>query len=50
MSPKGSAIENNSLLVRLLPFVDSLKKLPEHINLVYQSHWGGYLSIYKIDL
>ncbi len=49
-TPKGSAIENNSLLVRLLPFVDSLKKLPEHINLVYQSHWGGYLSIYKIDL
>lgn len=49
-TPKGSATENNSLLVRLLPFLDSLKKLPEHINLVYQSHWGGYLSIYKIDL
>ena len=49
-TPKGSVIENNSLLVRLLPFVDSLKKLPEHINLVYQSHWGGYLSIYKIEL
>jgi hydroxylamine oxidation protein HaoB len=49
-TPKGSATENNSLLVRLLPFVDSLKKPPEHVNLVYQSHWGGYLSIYKIDL
>ena len=48
-TPKGSATENNALLVRLLPFVDSLKKLPEHVNLVYQSHWGGYLSIYKFD-
>jgi hydroxylamine oxidation protein HaoB len=47
---KASEAEKNSLLVRLLPFVDSLKKLPEHVNLVYQSHWGGYLSIYKIDL
>jgi hydroxylamine oxidation protein HaoB len=45
---KGSLTEKNSLLVRLLPFVDSLKKLPEHVNLVYQSHWGGYLSIYKL--
>jgi hydroxylamine oxidation protein HaoB len=49
-TPKASATENKSLLVRLLPFVDSLKKLPEHVNLVYQSQWGGYLSIYKIDL
>lgn len=39
----------NSLLVRLLPFVDSLKKLPEGVSLVYQSRWGGFLSIYKIE-
>ncbi|MEC4748495.1 hydroxylamine oxidation protein HaoB [Methylomicrobium sp. Wu6] len=39
----------NTLLVRLLPFVDSLKKLPEGVSLVYQSHWGGFLSVYKID-
>ncbi len=49
-TPKSSVTEKNSLLVRLLSFVNSLKKLPEHVNLVYQSHWGGYLSIYKIDL
>ena len=49
-TPKASATENHALLVRLLPFVDSLNKLPEHVTLVYQSHWGGYLSIYKIDL
>ena len=48
-TPKPAGTENNSLLVRLLPFIDSLKKLPEHVTLVYQSHWGGYLSIYKID-
>ncbi|MEQ1560678.1 MAG: hydroxylamine oxidation protein HaoB [Methyloglobulus sp.] len=47
---KGSGAEKNALLVRLLPFVDSLKKLPEKVHLVYQSHWGGYLSIYKLDL
>lgn len=39
----------NTLLVRLLPFVESLKKLPEGVSLVYQSHWGGFLSVYKID-
>lgn len=39
----------NALLVRLLPFVDSLKKLPDGVSLVYQSHWGGFLSVYKID-
>lgn len=48
-TPKKSKAEDNSLLVRLLPFVDSLKKLPENVDLVYQSHWGGYLSIYKIE-
>ena len=49
-TPKLSGTEKNSLIVRLLPFVDSLKKLPEGVQLVYQSNWGGYLSIYKIDL
>jgi hydroxylamine oxidation protein HaoB len=49
-TPKGSVTEDKALLVRLLPFVDSLKKLPEHVNLVYQSHWGGYLSVYRLDL
>jgi hydroxylamine oxidation protein HaoB len=49
-TPKRVGPEKNSLLVRLLPFVDSLKKLPEGIHLVYQSNWGGYLSIYRIDL
>lgn len=39
----------NTLLMRLLPFVDSLKKLPDGVSLVYQSHWGGFLSIYQID-
>ncbi|WP_374088340.1 hydroxylamine oxidation protein HaoB [Methylomicrobium lacus] len=39
----------NALLVRLLPFVDSLKQMPAGVSLVYQSHWGGFLSIYKVD-
>jgi hydroxylamine oxidation protein HaoB len=46
----GSDATKSSLLVRLLPFVDSLKQLPEHVRLVYQSHWGGYLSIYQLNL
>lgn len=40
---------NNALLIRLLPFIDSLKKLPDGVSLVYQSGWGGYLSVYQID-
>lgn len=47
--PKASTGESNSLLVRLLPFVDSLKKLPKGIKLVYQSHWAGFLSIYQLE-
>lgn len=50
VTPKESESAKHSLLVRLLPFVDSLKKLPEGVKLVYQSYWGGYLSIYRIDL
>ncbi len=46
---KGSTAEKNTLIVRLLPFVDSLKKLPENVKLVYQSNWGAYLSIYRVD-
>lgn len=37
-----------SLLVRLLPFVDSLKQLPKGVERVYQSGNGGYLSIYRV--
>ncbi len=37
-----------SLLVRLLPFMDSLKQLPKDVQLVYQSGGGGYLSVYKL--
>ncbi|MDO9242084.1 MAG: hydroxylamine oxidation protein HaoB, partial [Methylicorpusculum sp.] len=40
---------DNSLLVRLLPFVDSLKKLPDGVNLIYQTTWGGFLSVYQLD-
>jgi len=46
---KDNEAMKQTLLVRLLPFVDSLKKLPDGVHLLYQSHWGGYLSIYKID-
>lgn len=46
-SPEGAG--KNTLLIRLLPFIDSLKKLPDGVSLVYQSGWGGYLSVYKIE-
>ncbi len=49
LTPKQSQKEKNTLLIRLLPFVDSLKQLPSNVQLVYQSHWGGYLSIYRIN-
>lgn len=45
----ADAKTKNTLLVRLLPFVDSLKQLPDGVSLVYQSHWGGFLSVYQID-
>jgi hydroxylamine oxidation protein HaoB len=48
-TPKESDSVKRTLLVRLLPFVDSLKKLPDGVQLVYQSHWGGYLSIYRLN-
>lgn len=43
-----NAATKNALLVRLLPFVESLKQLPKGVELVYQSGGGGYLSIYKL--
>ncbi len=36
-----------TLLARLLPFTTSLAKPLEHQALVYQSPWGGYLSVYQ---
>jgi len=36
-----------TLLARLLPFATSLAKPLENQVLVYQSGWGGYLSIYQ---
>lgn len=39
----------NSLLARLLPFTSSLAKPLDRLHLVYQSAWGGYLSIYRAD-
>lgn len=36
-----------TLLARLLPFTTSLAKPLENQALVYQSGWGGYLSIYQ---
>lgn len=45
---KNNEPAKQSLLLRLLPFVESLKQSPAGAQLVYQSHWGGYLSIYKV--
>jgi hydroxylamine oxidation protein HaoB len=36
-----------TLLARLLPFTSSLAKPLERLSLVYQSAWGGYLSVYQ---
>lgn len=36
-----------TLLARLLPFTTSLAKPLEHQSLVYQTGWGGYLSVYQ---
>jgi hydroxylamine oxidation protein HaoB len=47
--PKGTQAEKNSLLVRLLPFVDSLKQLPPNLSPTYLSAWGNYLSIYQLS-
>lgn len=43
-----SAEGANLLLVRLLPFSHSLETLVEGTRLVYQSHWGGYISIHEL--
>lgn len=36
------------LLVRLLPFTHSLEQPLETVNLVFQSEWGGYLSVFEL--
>lgn len=38
---------SKTLLARLLPFTSSLAKPLEPLSLVYQSPWGGYLSVYQ---
>lgn len=38
----------NTLLARLLPFSTSLDMSIEGAKLVYQSDWGGYISIYQL--
>jgi hydroxylamine oxidation protein HaoB len=38
----------NTLLARLLPFSTSLDASIEGAKLVYQSDWGGYISIYQL--
>lgn len=38
----------DSLLVRLLPFTSSLDRPFDKTNLVYQSDWGAYISIYQL--
>lgn len=48
-SPANPATQK-TLLVRLLPFVDSLKALPKKIQRVYQSSGGGYLSVYRLEM
>lgn len=39
--------DREALLVRLLPFSDSLARPLDSFQLVYQSSWGAYLSIYR---
>lgn len=38
----------NTLLVRLLPFISSIDQPDGPLKLVFQSDWGGYLRIYRI--
>jgi hydroxylamine oxidation protein HaoB len=44
-SPDGQG--KDTLLFRLLPFSDSLSRPLPEFRLVYQSGWGGYLSLYR---
>jgi hydroxylamine oxidation protein HaoB len=48
-TPSRSPNVKNTLIVRLLPFIDSLRQTMDNLQLVYQSSWGGYLSIYKLS-
>ena len=43
-NPEGS----NLLLIRLLPFSKSLETPLEGTRLVYQSHWGAYISLHEV--
>ncbi len=42
-------LTQNSLLVRLLPFTQSLQEPLAGVNKVFQSEWGGYISIFAIE-
>lgn len=44
----GSEAGARMLLARLLPFTGSMIDPPDGFELVYQSAWGGYLSIYRL--
>ena len=39
----------NLLLIKLLPFTHSLEQPLETVKLVFQSEWGGYLSVFQLD-
>jgi hydroxylamine oxidation protein HaoB len=43
-SPEAS----NLLLIRLLPFSKSLETPLQGARLVYQSHWGAYISVHEV--
>ena len=42
--PEGA----NLLLIRLLPFSQSLENPLEGLRLVYQSHWGAYINLFEV--
>lgn len=40
----------NLLLVRLLPFTHSLEKPLESTKIVFRSEWGGYITIFELEV
>jgi hydroxylamine oxidation protein HaoB len=40
-------VDQEALLIRLLPFSHSLQQTIPQFELLYQSSWGGYISIYR---
>lgn len=44
----SSAAGSNQLLIRLLPFSKSVETPLDGIQLVYQSSWGAYISVYEV--